>query len=442
MESNTPLTVNMDYFKKLTPQCISEIFKYTSPSNVSDLKNTDHVMRDIVNGDEHKHMWSDMIKETYGDGDLKLLKGGSVVETALIIRESRINRTCALCNSVKDSILSEHPFYKILVCRYCMDYKTLRVCGLKSALRDNFLDPNESPSTLVKRKHGSFYKVLEHHVEKLAKDRYPDGKLEDMKSNRSMKRIRLYHDRRQAPIYRNNCLQMEYNMLVRGYTCRIDRKLEDLLFACDLAAGYNTLGPILGDILQNKIKSSKSTMDAAKDLRDFSWMMTYMRTHGVVTDEYVVTSEYADIVDPKHILSIHMINCDHYYVTINNLVSSVAQYTERVDKMGEFIRKNNPTLENRRYLANVASIEDGIDLDESVFSDFIEKGEGNPVHIAREKRKMIFLNMNGYMQSYSECISIGLGHERSHLFAKNGALKRTRGFRPMFAVCRITLSVR
>ena len=214
--------------------------------------------------------------------------------------------------------------------------------------------------------------------------------------------------------------------------------MQNIHFACDLADHYNI--PIFEDILQKKIKSSKSTMDAAKDLRDFSWMMTYMRKHGIVTNEYVVTSDYVDIVNPRFILAIHKMKCDHFYVSVNKFISSVAQYNERVDNMGEFIRKNNPTIEIRRYLATVASIEDDIDLDESIFYNFIEKGEGNPVHIAREKRKMIFLNMNGYMQSYSEYISLDLGHDKSHLFAKNGALNRTRGFRPMFAVCRVTLS--
>ena len=202
----------MDYFKKITPQCISAIFKYTSPIYVSDLKNTDRTMRDIVEGYNHKSMWSDLIEETYDDCKIKFLKGGSIVETALIIRESRINRTCVLCGSARDDRISEHPFYDILVCRYCMDFKTTRVCGLKSALRDNFLDPNE-PCTLLKRKHGSFYKVLAHHVEKLATDRYPDGELEQLKANRNMKRVKLYHDRRQAPIERKNRIQMEYSDL-------------------------------------------------------------------------------------------------------------------------------------------------------------------------------------------------------------------------------------
>lgn len=429
----------MDHFKKLPIQCVAEIFEY-NPSNVSDLKNTNHSMRDIIDGDKNIGIWSSLLDNTraYVDSDLRFLKGGSLVETALLLRESEKTCRCLICKSV--AYLSYHPFYNILVCRSCNNSQKLKVRGWKKTLKDNFLDVSDAPS-LMKRKYSNYYNVMESHVEKIAEEKYPNGELGDKKSMRSFQRELTNQNKPDSHRERMSLLKTEYVKFTRECACRMDIDLLDLNILMHLVNVYHLQYVIYEDYMHVKVRCSVSRTDVLTRLRDLGWMLTHMREVGFLGTDYKVLPEHVDNVRPRCIFVTHFLGCSHYYVAIANIVNANSQYTERFDRMEKFINMHKLTSDNRRQLAIISSTEDGIDMDEYIFEDFINNGNGNPVNIAREKRKDIFLNANGYINVYSSHIHMGMDPLCARRYAKEVVLKRTRGFRQMFVDCNITLSI-
>jgi len=90
----------------------------------------------------------------------------------------------------------------------------------------------------------------------------------------------------------------------------------------------------------------------------------------------------------------------------------------------------------RKELSVSSCVEDGVEYDETVFSDFVEYGSGNPVILAREKRKSVFMNMNGYGSIFAQLMNFhGLDEDIAKQYAKKRVLYKTYGFPPMIPVC-------
>ena len=425
------------------PQILfGNIVEFVDAKTLPFLKQTCRNSSSCFNGNGNGDRWKKIYDQYSEKNKLRMIKCNSICITALTIREYKLAHVCFICECTGNNVWF-NVFYDMLICKRCEEHSFFKTSGFKTACKEYFLDPElyKDNENIFKVSHGNNFRVLDKTVRKVAESVYTKDRLDYMIDKRRKKRLRMNLNKHEGPQKRFRKFTEEYTKEIGMYPLRVDNELMDIDTASNVAEKYNVIGYIYDDMMCHKIESNTSPTKSAEMLRDFSWMITYMRKNQILDCIYELNASYITQVDPYYVFLSHIRNKEHFYETIHNFVDANKDFNERVFHMNKYMNHNFPKINRsmRIKLSLYSCTEDGVDVDETLFGDFIISGVGNPVIIARAKRRQVFLNANGYMQRFSENVANGVHVRRAHVLAYKSTLAISHGFQPMYRVCTIDL---
>lgn len=429
-----PTTVTMD---DLPFSILGEISEYVMAPRIP-------ILRDVCKGFRHvldtkSPRWEEILKTYAPGGSVGLTWDGSKGTSALMVRASSKNGTCVSCRGT--FLLEVNAFYDMLVCRNCQRWNVFKVVNLKLACKEFFLDYREQKDNrdLLKYSHGRSFRVLLGHVLRVARNKFPRGELDQRLYDRRQ-RIQKTNDRRVAALDdRMSDVSNRFEKLVAKAPARVDSVLRDEIFLREMVHSFGSTRMIYEDISSLKITTHATSTDVAHRLCAYASMLTHMKKINLLDNDYI--AQQMD-THPHYIFYKHLSGGLHYYELSQQYACASRELAQRVSDVDTHVTRNNLTSSERKSLSIAMCVEETMDYCHDEFRQFIDHNVGNPVQIARERRKRLFLNANNYTV-YIDYYTT-LGHHHSHVleYAERAVLAQTKGYPPMTRGCVINLTDR
>ena len=324
----------------------------------------------------------------------RLIKCKSSMITTLTMKQYyRNDEYCYNCGEAGHNNCY-HEIYNVILCKKCMETPFYRLKAFKTTCKDFFVDPKLT-SGIIKT-NGTNKRVLEKDIIKIAEDLYTPSVLSEKLDKRENAKRRRCENKNVAITNRMKELKSLYIRAVTSIPSRVFENLFDFSELVRLSRIHNTFHCMIGDLLENKVNVITDVKIAAKKFVDLACLLTFMAKRGLVCNNYMVNIEYKGFT-VHSILDKHLRGHEHFYETVSDIQNSHLQFKERCDRMEKYLVGNkNMNFSERERLCVICCVEDGIDFDNGVFSEFISSGIGNPVKISRDKRISIFLNPVSY----------------------------------------------
>ena len=419
--------------KNLSSEITQGIFSFLDAETLPETRLISKETLDNVSSNEE--WWKNELK-TYAKK--RLIKCKSNMITTLTIKQYRNVKEIIHCyNCGKDSGYNNryHEIYNIILCKQCIETPFFRIKALKKTCREFFVDPNLTSG--ITKTCGTNKRVLEKDIIKIAEDLYTPSVLYEKLDKRKNNKIRRIEMKNKSVSDRIKEFEYIYKREVSKIPTRVFHDLTVFSNIIEIAKTHRTFCCIIGDILEKKVNVRTDVKSAAKELVDFACLLTFMVKRGLLCEEYYMNYEYKDF-SVRTILSRHR-NREHFYEIVSDIQNSLLQFKERCDRMEKYlVEHKNMNFTERNRICVICCVEDGIDFDNDVFSEFISTGLGNPVKLSRDKRISIFLNKNGYQIKYNECIQMGYDHKACDHIARMFATRF--GMEIMNSVCIVELS--
>jgi len=410
------------------------VFEYVQFNDIKIIPRISKYMKEIL--DTNSPYWEKKSSEICKPKGNSILCDQSPGLTCLIVNAGfRVSR-CISCKS--QAWVHRHEFYDVPICIQCENINmSFMFGGFKSICKKYYLDPekHENDENISKIRVGSNYRVLDSHVLKAASIFHTNGVLLKKLELRNLRKELVTKKRFQKCKERRRKVKYEFEKLVSLNDVRVHEDLSQFISAEKIAYHHEVGDYIFGDCFRPIIDSFMSFDEASHRLFEFVCLVTFMEKRSLLDASYCAND---DAHMPGHIYKGYRKSGVHFYELVTRYSDARASYWKRLDKMSIYICVKILDADQRKKLAISTCIEDGVTYDCLYFSDFVDYGVGNPVSLAREKRKNIFMNSNGYESIYGQLMNFhGLGSDIAHRYAKKRILNRTHGFPPMIPICSI-----
>lgn len=410
------------------------IFEYVPLRDIEILPMVCRGSRDILSRQAKSH-WDSLKRVICTPDNRGVTWGGSPGSTALIVKAAYAETTCVVCKTAPSSAVHRHTFYDVMVCNRCKcSNPVFRTMGLKTACRKFFLSPEDhvDDHRIEKIPRGSNFTVLENHVRLVASAVYPRGALKRKLEYRDLKTELTEKRKRQNREERVRLISDKFIHMTGMHRIRVSPDLRSFCRVNDMVSKYGVWSHVYGDSCCFKVTSTMTPSMVAERLVDFASILTFMEKKGLL--DY--TSDPSDnTCNPSHILKRYLKNGMHYYESIGMYAEAKDLFTKREKRMFAHIGSRELDPSKREQLARTACAEDGVEFDEYMFDDFVRFQVGNPVTIARKKRKIVYMNAHGYMTYYSNAMYLHGDDNEARVYAEYMATARTMGLPPMFPTC-------
>ena len=415
--------------ESISSTSVINIFEYVNIHSIHYLNQISKGLSDILTSNDT--YWNKNRREIFVHHKKKIKYSNSGV-TCLMLRAIHEDQNCIECNS---SYSKRHPFYGVPVCSECICEKhTLAIGGLSKTCKKYFIDVEET-GDIPRIECSKNFNVMDIDIFNLAKKKYPNGLLQHKIFMREMKYTLVRKKGHQSHHYRLREIKYEFETQAIEMSARIDKPLRKYT-QIDMLLSDNRMRDLFGDSIELKIHSLDSPMSIVKRLIDVACIVTFMRKKSLLTDDYETI--YDDSHTIKGVYSRYTTTNVHFYEIICQYIDSNASFRKRLKKMTQYLAANTVYSDKRKELAINCCIEDGVDYDDDIFSDFVTFSIGNPVRQARMKREQIFMNQNRYLVYASDYMNYyHLDREDAERNARGKVLSVTNGFPPMMNVCKI-----
>lgn len=409
------------------------ISEYTMYESIYSLRRISRNFRRVL--DDENPLWNS-IYDGYLKGSVKLLYDNSIGTTALLAKASRNNMVCISCGT--NFWLSINEFYGTILCRKCETLNTFVVVNLREACLEFFLDYKTQVDNemLCKSRRGRSFKVLKHHVRSIATVMYPGRELEAKMNARFNRAYRTHIRRRESRSRRSNALIVEFEKVFRRNPYRMDACFRCYKYTRKIVDNHGSTSQVFGDVFSYKITTKFTPMEVGRRLYDYACMLSYMRKHDFLDLKYN-TNLFVDS-NPYYIFRKHTRGGLHFYETTREYVDARTEIRCRSSEVNAYI-KTGLNKKERRSLAIAICAEDSVYYCEQDFKFFVENSVGNPVYIARDKRKRVFLNANNHMFYVDQHMAGSYSGDDATEWATKMVLNRTDGYPPMMRTCYINL---
>jgi len=406
---------------------VINILEYVELNSVHHIRRVSKYSKEILDSDKNKKMWNRISNKYCMPYHKGIGIKNSPGSTALLKRASCISHRCISCFR-RDIRIYIHPFYNINMCGLCKMDKLFLISGLKTACKKYFVNPSSSfiQQSIVKQKVGNNFRVMDKHVRSYAEIVYPGGDLRMKLDNLRIKRDSI-------DIRRGNLRQGRMNDVERGFSklctenpSRVDKvlscfKCTKSLILVDMLNMY-----IFGDLFSYKIRTSSNVKEASEKMYEYASMISYMKKCGLMTERY---QNIYDSYTSRHIFKKYVHGGLHFYEVLSSMTNSQRLYKKRLDKMTIHLDIKCLDVSSRKKLSVSTCVEEGIEYDEDSFDEFVRYGVNNPVRIARDRRKLLFLNSNGHMTNiYRYMEFYRITEEEASIHSTNRILNVTMGY--------------
>ena len=420
--------------ESLSDSSISNIIEFLQPSS---LKIIPQINKHInwITSDENKPMWSRITSMYKSTG---VVKSGMKSEalTSLTIKAAWNNYTCVICS---ESTGTYYDMYCLPMCTSCQDKPEYSTSGFKKTCKEYFIDCNsENLKNIPKYKVGEYYKVIKTHVKRAAIELYGDECLENMIVNRENKIRKLRENKIKSRESRLEKISNIYSNDVKN--CKqIDPTLKNINILIKYAYNRGIYHKIYGDNDKLIINSNFGVNESVSRFKILARMITFMQKNNIMSLDCRIIGIYEDLVLPELIFTQHLLGNIYYPDYISEIIINTMEYLQKIYNY-EFFRHNRCTTKELRYIiANNCCVEDDIDFDYETFEKYITESIGNPVELARNRRKIIHLNKFGYSTLINEYNNYGIDLEEAERMAKTRSYHLSRGYPIMKYVAKIDL---
>lgn len=218
---------------------------------------------------------------------------------------------------------------------------------------------------------------------------------------------------------------------------RVDPYLRNLSNITEMVRAHGSTHIVFGDVKDVKIHCRHTPREASVRLYNYAAMLTYMRKTDFLDQDYKLIPGTGST--PHDIFQKHTRGGLHYYENTRAYMDAKKEFYTRFHEVERHLSVGSTRI-GRKSIAIAMCVEDNIDYVVEDFQQFVDIGEGNPVYIARQKRKMVFLNANNYMVYLDEMLMNDHHITESAIMAENRVLWDTIGYPPMMRQCYINLS--
>lgn len=405
------------------------IFEYVDMKNINKLNQISKDISCVLTSNDP--YWEKNTSDLLNN-PCKKIKYANPGVTCLLLQATRKNHLCIGCNSRRGSI---HQFYGAPVCEKCTTiHPTFMIGRISKLCTKYFMDIGDTEG-IEKMKYSNSFNVLESDILKLAEKKYPSGLLKEKIFMREMKAKLVKKKGLQTRMHRIREISYGYEEKAMEMSVRIDKELwkydEIHTIVCD-----NQLYGLYGDSMDVKIRTNDSHSNVVERLTDLACIVTFMKKKSLLTEDY--DTVYDDLHTIKGIYMKYKNTGVHFYEIICQYMESRDSFNKRLVKMTEYLGANTIYSDRRHELSVNCCVEEGVDYDSDIFSDFVTFGIGNPVRQARVKRQQVFMNQHRYMIYVSDYMNYyHIEREDAERNARGKVLSVTNGFPPMMNVCNV-----
>lgn len=431
-------------FHSLPNSVLVIVFEYTRSPCHSLLREVSVTFKGVLD-DKTNPIWNEMIKRWSKPlVAKKILRGSSVGCTALTMKSSKINKSCASCGATIG--VETNPFYDLLLCTNCKKLDVFQIIKLKEACAMYFLNFKDMKSrkSLVKVVSRRFKTVLLTDVRKISKEMYPFGELERKISTRRNRRVEVENKRLQARKERKASGSREFHTLTSISPLRTDSTLKHEFTVNCFIRAFGSHEDVYGDTFKARVYTNVSGQEFGRREYEYACMLTHMKKVGLVGPNYEMIKE--ECPHPRHIFKYHLNGKFydgglHFYDRIRDYSIEANHFESRCNEISAILNLRRGDKDYRRRIAVAMCVEDDTDYDSSIFEDFVENGIGHPVKIAREIRKNKFLMDNNFAERVNHLVWTGYSESGAKTLATIRLLDYARGYPPMPRVCRIDVGL-
>ncbi len=410
------------------------IFEYVPLKDIETLPTVCKLSRDILSR-RNTCYWDSLKKEVCTPDHKGVTWGGSPGVTALVVKAAFTQTTCVVCKNASNSPVHRHSFYDVVVCNRCKhSHHAFRTMGFKTACRKFYLNPEKhvNDDRIAKIPRGSNLTVLENSVHRVASRVHPPGALKRKMEDREL-RTELTDKRKiQNRDERMRLIMDRFSSVAQERSVRICPELLDFFRVNDILSKYNVRSLVYGDSCYLKVTSTTTTSLVVEKMVDFACLLTFMEKKGLVDLSIYPPDESCN---PRHIFKRYLKNGIHYYETIGMYAEAKNSLVKREKKMLAHIWGREIDAHRREQLSRISCAEDGVEYDEYMFDNFVRFQVGNPVTIARKKRRTVYMNAHGYMAYYSNAMYLHGDTVEAQGYAEDMVMSRTMGLPPMLPMC-------
>lgn len=414
------------------------IFEFTAHPYLQSLRGVSRGFREVLD-DRNNATWNSIMKSHCTPTVAhRLLWGGSLGTTALMVRASVVHRACISCRLWFN--LDRNEFYDLVVCRRCAKKTAFKVVNLNKSCFNYFLDykTQQENSDLVKHRKGRSFLVLLTHVRAVASAKYPGEELQQKINARFARAFKMELRQQQERGKRIQEISFKFIDVLWQTPSRVDVVLRDQEVLKDLVQHFGSRREVFGDTMEKRVRASTKTNVVAQRLYDYAAMLTYMRKLGLLDFRYDVTDGHR--CNPNYVYRHHVNEGLHFYELSRQHADGKNEISKRTSDVETYLVQRVLTTSERKTLAVALCAEEAINYTSSDFHGFVVHRQGNPVTVARRVREREFLTQNHLAWETNHFLVEGYSQEEATALATNNVLHRTKGFPPMMRTCFIHLS--
>lgn len=405
---------------------IANIIDFMDPSSASQFRRCERRIQSVMDSPVY---WSSETRESPETCHPVEPYHVSSGLSKIILRSSYKEWMCVSCSSV--SSIPVHTFYGTVVCRTCSSQNPYyRVTGLKAACKKFFVKPEDVTGIPKVEKSRGVFRVLEHQVRSCAERKHGSYVINTRIAKRSNRVDKIRSNRAWSYNRRHQLLTMHTKSALIRYRVRVDSHLMDTGVILKLAERHRLYNFIVRDILDFKVTSNYSVRLASENLFDLACFLSCCRREKVLMDDYVTACPHHDDFNASIVFMDHLSGDFHFYEYMSKYTKSIESLLVRRSSVLAHLASlgDSITREDRHEISDIVSAEEGIPLDMEAFNEFIEYGIGDPVIIARERRKIDFLRGWGYDGYFDYYHTVhGICAQVSASYARESALSSCRG---------------
>ena len=404
-----------------TDVILVHIMKFLDVSGAANSRSVDHQFKRVLDSNTY---WNEFLYQSKKNSVL-LLKHTSVGLGGIISRQSIHKNMCVSCGEY--SHIQTHPFFGIMSCKFCMKTDPIlsiisenQACKKYKITRDDM--------TSIARVKKRTYHVLDCNARECAELKHGVSFIQSRLDKSEKRRLSINRGRIEARAKRVSQLKTGFKSRIIG-----DSKVDSIFLDFDICMNiiiYHKMGYyLLGDIFDKRVSVRRDVSMAVYDVYDFFCLITYCKRMGILLEDYKeCASGHADF-EPGVVLKNSYNGGPNFYEFISRYSKSVEDLMTR-SRSVEFYTKNDGSSVNKKdrtLIVDILCIEDFVEINYTPFEEYIEYGEGDPVFIARELRKMDVLFQYGLGEEMQYLNSIGTSADLVYSMARSFVIREMGG---------------
>jgi len=416
-----------------TDVILVNIMQFLDVGGASNSRSVDHQFKRVLDSNEY---WNGFLYQSKKPSIL-LLKHTSVGLGGIISRQSIDKNMCVSCGECSDSYrdnsyshIQTHPFFGIMACKFCMKTDpVLSIISENKACKKYKITTDDMYS--IARVKKRTYHVLDCNARECGELKHGVSFIQSMLDKSKKRRLCISMSRLEARSKRISQVKTGLKskiLLDLGYI-RADSIFLDFHICMDVINYHNMGNYLLGDIFEKRVSVKRSVPMAVCDIYDFCCLLTFCKRMNILLDDYKECS-------PGHIDFAPGIVLKNSYNGGSNFYDFICKYTKSVEALMarsrsvELYTKHDGTRvtkKDRTLIVDILCIEDFVEINYEPFEEYIEYGEGDPVFIVRELRKMDVFFQHGLYEEIEYLNSIGMSEDIVYSTARSFVIREMGG---------------